>query len=169
MAMMNADTVLLVMSWLRQAEIRAYIGGGWGIDALLGYQTRVHADLDVAFDADSENQMMQVFGAAGYTLREDARPVRFVLGNESGYVVDFHPVVFDYKGSGIQQGFEGVFRYPAHDLIQGAVAGVTVPCISADLQVHFHAGYRPTEKDCADMHLLHRIFGVLLPAHYSDC
>ena len=39
--MMNADTVLLVMSWLRQAEIRAYIGGGWGIDALLGYQTRV--------------------------------------------------------------------------------------------------------------------------------
>ncbi len=166
---MNADAVLLVMSWLRQAEIRAYISGGWGIDALLRYQTRVHADLDVAFDAGTENQVMQLFGATGYSLREDARPVRFVLGNANSHVVDFHPVVFDHTGSGIQQGFEGVFVYPAHDLIQGVVAGVAVPCISANLQVHFHAGYRPTEKDCADMQLLHHIFGVTLPANYSDC
>jgi len=169
MAEMNADAVLLVTSWLHQAQIRAYIRGGWGIDALLGYQTRAHADLDVAFDANTDHQVMQLFGAAGYTLREDARPVRFVLSNESNHVIDFHPVVFDQAGIGIQQGFEGVYRYPAHDLIQGTVAGVAVPCISVQLQIHFHAGYRPTEKDCADMQVLHHAFGVTLPASYVDC
>ena len=169
MAEMHAETVLLIMSWLLQAQIRSYMSGGWGIDALVGYQTRPHADLDVAFDATTEKQVLQLFATAGYTLREDARPVRFVLGDESSQMVDFHPMMLDHTGKGIQHGFDGVFVYPAHDLIEGVVAGVAVPCISAQLQVHFHAGYQPTEKDCADMHLLHQIFGVTLSTSYADC
>lgn len=110
---MNADAVLLVTSWLHQAHIQVYISGGWGIDALLGYQTRAHADLDVAFDANTDHLVMHQFGAAGYTLREEARPVRCVLSDESNHVIDFHPVVFDQTGTGTQQGFEGIFRYPA--------------------------------------------------------
>ena len=166
---MHAETVLRIMSWLREAGIKSYIAGGWGIDALLGYQTRAHTDLDISFDAIAEKQVLGLFAAAGYTLREDARPVRFVLGNESDQMIDFHPVVFDDTGTGIQQGFEGVFVYPAHDLVEGAIAGVAVPCISAQLQVRFHDGYLPKEKDCADMHVLRQIFGITLPSSYSAC
>ena len=63
-------------------------------------------------------------------LREDARPVRFVLGDERGHLVDFHPVQFDDTCTGIQQGFEGLFFYPAHAAVSAGVhAGGTVAIV----------------------------------------
>ena len=45
---MSAEAVIEAMTVLRAAGITAWIGGGWGIDALVGEQTRVHRDLDLA-------------------------------------------------------------------------------------------------------------------------
>jgi len=37
---MAAADVLGVLAELRQAQVAVWIGGGWGIDALVGEQTR---------------------------------------------------------------------------------------------------------------------------------
>jgi lincosamide nucleotidyltransferase A/C/D/E len=45
--MMTADDVLEVIDALEGAGVSVWIDGGWGIDALVGEQTRPHDDLDV--------------------------------------------------------------------------------------------------------------------------
>jgi lincosamide nucleotidyltransferase A/C/D/E len=48
---MSAPEVHAVLEALAAAGCPAWIGGGWGVDALVGYQTREHRDLDLRRDA----------------------------------------------------------------------------------------------------------------------
>src|SRR5687768_12908441 len=110
---MEPTDVLAVMDCLRRAGVTAYVGGGWGVDALAGEQSRPHADLDLSFDARHEERAIGALAGLGFAVVTDQRPVRFVMGDRAGRTVDLHPVVFDHLGAGIQQGFEGaVFHYP---------------------------------------------------------
>jgi lincosamide nucleotidyltransferase A/C/D/E len=43
--MISADDVLTIDDTLTSAGIEYWIGGWWGVDALLGRQTRDHADM----------------------------------------------------------------------------------------------------------------------------
>jgi lincosamide nucleotidyltransferase A/C/D/E len=165
---MEASDVLAVIGWLRRAGVRVYIGGGWGVDALAGEQSRVHADLDVSFDAQHEQHAIQSLRQLGLDVVTDQRPVRLVMSDGAGRTVDLHPVVFDRAGAGVQSGFgDAVFHYPPGGFTVGTIAGEQVPCFSADLQVRFHTGYAPTAKDRHDMHVLHNRLGVPLPAPYA--
>jgi hypothetical protein len=51
---MCGSDVLAVRDVLSRAGCRTWVGGGWGVDALAGRQTRPHRDLDLAVDADHE-------------------------------------------------------------------------------------------------------------------
>src|SRR5438093_973720 len=44
----TADDVLEVLRRLDEARVDWWIDGGWGVDALLGKETRPHDDLDLA-------------------------------------------------------------------------------------------------------------------------
>jgi lincosamide nucleotidyltransferase A/C/D/E len=48
----RAESVLEVLSAL--SACRVWAAGGWGVDALVGHQTRDHRDLDLALDAAHE-------------------------------------------------------------------------------------------------------------------
>jgi lincosamide nucleotidyltransferase A/C/D/E len=165
---MELVDVLAVIDCFRQAGVRAYIGGGWGVDALVGAQSRPHADLDVSFDARHEEPAIRALRQLGLDIVTDQRPVRLVMGDAVSRAVDLHPVVFDQTGAGVQSGFGGtVLHYPADGFTIGTIAGEPVPCFSADLQVRFHTGYTPAEKDRHDMQVLHDRLGVPLPAPYA--
>ena len=159
--------MLRVMDVLSRGGVRIAIGGGWGIDALVGEQTRAHRDLDVSFDADHERRVITRLKQAGFSLHQDQRPVRFVMQDAAGREIDLHPVVFDATGAGVQAGFEGILRYPADGFTTGHIDGQAVPCFSAALQLHFHSGYAPTAKDVQDMRLLRDRLGVRLPPEYD--
>ena len=45
MAMMNASDVVELLNRLEEHGIDVWLNGGWGVDALLGHQTREHDDL----------------------------------------------------------------------------------------------------------------------------
>jgi len=45
---MTANEVLEVLGWLDMVGIEVWVDGGWGVDALLGEETRPHSDLDLA-------------------------------------------------------------------------------------------------------------------------
>ena len=49
---MGGDDVIEALSALLAEGIDASVEGGWGIDALLGRQTREHADLDLAISRE---------------------------------------------------------------------------------------------------------------------
>ncbi|MFE9680492.1 nucleotidyltransferase domain-containing protein [Streptomyces sp. NPDC002701] len=159
---MSADDVLGVLAVLRAADADVWVGGGWGIDALVGEQTRRHRDLDLMHRADQERTVVAALSAAGFTETLDGRPVRFVVTDPHGREIDLHPLVFAADGSAVQASPDPhrPFVYPAPCFVSGTVRGASVPCLSAEQQVYFHQGYAPTDRDRHDMAELRRVFGV---------
>jgi len=45
------DEVLAILGALDATGTRLWVAGGWGVDALVGRQTRAHRDLDLLVDA----------------------------------------------------------------------------------------------------------------------
>ncbi|MGV9704372.1 nucleotidyltransferase domain-containing protein [Streptomyces sp. NPDC003483] len=159
---MTADDVLLVLTLLRRAEADVWVGGGWGIDALIGEQTRDHRDLDLMHRREQEAAVLSVLSAAGFVESLDWRPVRFVMTAPDGREIDLHPLVFSDDGSAVQASPEPErpFDYPSSCFVTGTIQGTPVPCLSVEQQVFFHQGYEPTERDRHDMAALRRVFGI---------
>ena len=44
---MQSSDVLEIIRWFESNGIDIWLAGGWGVDALLGKETRLHSDLDV--------------------------------------------------------------------------------------------------------------------------
>ena len=49
---MTATAVLEFLDLLEASSIDVCLDGGWGVDALLGEQTREHGDLDVILNVE---------------------------------------------------------------------------------------------------------------------
>ncbi|MFE2375701.1 nucleotidyltransferase domain-containing protein [Streptomyces sp. NPDC059398] len=154
-----------MIALLRRAGIGVWLAGGWGIDALVGEQTREHRDIDLLHRAEQEPELLAALSAAGFTESLDWRPARFVYTHPSGREIDLHPLVFAPDGSAVQQSLDPAepFRYPAECFVSGSVAGRAVDCVSAEQQVLFHQGYAPADRDRHDMAQLRRVFGIGTP------
>lgn len=159
---MDAPSVVQLTAGLRAAGIPVWIAGGWGVDALVGRQTRPHRDLDLIHDVTHETAALEVLAERGFAETLDVRPVRFVLTTADGLELDMHPVTVAPDGSARQAADDqgGFFEYPAECFVTGVIDGVSVPCVSAAQQVYFHQGYEPTERDLHDMAQLRAAFGI---------
>jgi lincosamide nucleotidyltransferase A/C/D/E len=163
----TAARVLELLSVLRARGLKATLDGGWGVDALLGRETRPHQDLDLVVALTDVSRIEEALRPLGFGLHEDHLPVRFVL-RRSDEQLDFHTLTFDAEGGGVQpQPGGGSFRYPPEGFVIGRVRGESVPCISADVQVLCHLGYEPTPKDAHDVLELCRAFGLPVPKPYA--
>jgi lincosamide nucleotidyltransferase A/C/D/E len=166
---MDADSVLEVLAILDDASVRVWLDGGWGVDALLGEQTRTHADLDVILDAVDVPRLMSALAAVGFQVRPGGSAANFVLADERGREVDVHAIGFDARGYGAFEPPEGG-KWPFPPAAfggRGRVGGREVRCLSPDAQVQCHGqGYEPTDADLCDMERLQERFGVVLPVHF---
>ena len=166
--MMGAADVLELLECLRIANLPAIVDGGWGIDALLGAQTRAHDDLDLVVARTDRLPAQAALSELGLEHAPEFRPglpARVVLRGANDRRIDFHLVVFDAEGNGWQELPGGGWAlYPAKDLRGvGEIAGRSVGCISAALQLQHHLGYALTDADCHDLRLLAVRFGLPLP------
>ena len=71
--------LLAVTTALHRAGIAHWVAGGWGVDALVGRQTRPHRDLDLAVDADQLDQAVALLRPLGYRPETDCLPGRLEL------------------------------------------------------------------------------------------
>ena len=166
---MTAERVLKILDTLRSHGVMALVDGGWGIDALLGRETRTHDDLDLVVALGDVNAIQSALRTLGFTMVEDHLPVRFVMRDPTGAQLDLHTVTFDPEGGGVQpQPGGGSFRYPPEGFVRGQIGGRQVPCISAEVQVLCHLGYEPTSKDARDVLLLCRHFSLAVPSAYES-
>lgn len=159
---MTADDVLSILAVLRNADVDIWIGGGWGIDALVGQQTRQHRDLDLMHHKSQEPAVVAALADAGFTETLDWRPVRFVLTDLHHREIDLHPLIFAGDGSALQASIEPEhpFFYPASCFVTGTILTTDVPCVSPEQQVYFHQGYEPADRDRHDMAQLRQAFGI---------
>jgi RimJ/RimL family protein N-acetyltransferase len=166
---MSAGDVLVVLAALAERHVPVWVGGGWGIDALLGDQTREHTDLDLAIRAEQEAEVIEILTALGYRIVLDYRPSRLAMADDDGHEVDLHPVRFDMLGNGVQPGLHGpVFHYPREGFAHGRIAGQPVACLSAERQASFHTGYPLRAKERQDLERLRARFGTAVPTSSSD-
>jgi lincosamide nucleotidyltransferase A/C/D/E len=162
---MTAEYAAELIQLLEQNGIEVYVDGGWGVDALLGKQTRRHNDIDIALPHNYVPKLRELLEAKGYknVPRDDTRDCNFVLGDDQGHQVDVHSYTFDENGKNVY----GVAYEPRHLTGSGIIAGRTVKCIPPDVMVEFHSGYELDNDDYHDVKSLCEHYGIALPDEYQ--
>lgn len=129
-----------------------WIAGGWGVDALLGRQSREHRDLDVLLPADRLDGALAALAALGCEVETDWLPVRVEVAG-GRLRVDLHPVD-EQPDALVQRVFDGELRYPIAQLTTGRIGDRQVRCIDAGLQRELRRGYEPRDVDLHDLAML---------------
>ena len=171
---MDQQHVLRVLDALEAAGIWAPLEGGWGVDALLGCQSRAHRDLDIAVDKNDLTRTIQCLEGLGFKPDHDQKPglpAKLVMVAADLGEVDVHPVVRDAVGNGWQQlsaaGAWGL--YSAEGLRGvGLIGTKLVRCTTPDLQVRHRLGYPLRQEDIHDLRLLRERFGVSIHPSCDD-
>ena len=166
----TAADVIDLYTRLESVGINIWIDGGWGVDALLGRQTRLHEDIDIVVEQTHVAGLRSFLENRNYkdAERDDTRAWNFVMGDDRGHQVDFHVIVFDQVGNGLYGPVENGIMYPADSLTgQGTISGLLVRCISPEWMARFHVGYELHQKDYQDVAALCKKFNIPLPEEYS--
>lgn len=164
---MSAEDVINLYKLFQENGIEVWIDGGWGIDALLGKQTRSHKDLDIAINHKDKAKLRKLLEERGYkdVEKDGTKDWNFVLG-DGEREIDVHTFVFDDKGKNIYG-----TAYPKQSLTgEGIINGVAVKCISPEWVVKFHAEatWKPKEKDIQDVKAICDKFDIELPENYKN-
>ncbi|MGH9043509.1 MAG: nucleotidyltransferase domain-containing protein [Acidimicrobiales bacterium] len=148
--------VLGVISQLEAAGVSVWLAGGWGVDALLGRQTRRHADVDLVVARDDCEASDACLTQMGYdfvverSVTGAGLPRSRIYRNRSGHRVDLHPV----ERAPLPDGRAVLDLQAPGSLTTGKIAGAPVGCLSAHVQVRLHAGYPLRDEDRADLGFL---------------
>jgi lincosamide nucleotidyltransferase A/C/D/E len=172
-SMREIDVLELCRS-LREGGVSFWVVGGWGVDALLGRQTRHHHDVDLLIEVGSLKRFLQRLDVLGFEFAysweesrwlgadewegEVAQPTAFVLGHADGREVDVH--VLRWRGDGLatalwdtREDFQCIDENVALSG-EGYIGGERVPCFSADMQRRAHTGYELPPQQLDDLRLL---------------
>jgi len=173
--MVDARAAAAIVEHLFQAGIHVWLTGGWGIDALLGVQTRPHKDLDLILRIDDVAPMQELLAEDGFHDLElwsencwvqgvngERLPTAFVLGHRDGRQVDAHAIRLDENGNGIPAWVnEDRLAFSEADLAaRGTIGGSHVRCIAPSMQVVCHSGYLMPDFQTRDMILLGERFDL---------
>jgi lincosamide nucleotidyltransferase A/C/D/E len=165
--LIDASDVVELLSWLEQSRIDVWLNGGWGVDALLGHQTREHEDLDITISAAARTAFTTAMEAAGFTTYRVDNDFNWVLVDARGRMVDAHLV--DFSTTTVSE--SGVGTYGPAGLPfevgslegRGTICGKSVRCETAEFQVRGHTGYTPDATDYRDVLALCRAFSIAIP------
>lgn len=164
--LMDEEEVARVLQLAEIAGIPVVVDGGWAVDALLGWQTREHSDLDLAINQQYLTRLLNILRRLDYQYlpRGDEWAHNFVLENGAGHQIDLHSFVRNSKGQIV-----GGVEYPGGSLTgQGRIAGMDVACIHPEWLVDFHLGYDFDHQDYQDVTYICNLFKLQLPAEYQE-
>lgn len=167
---MRIETVVALYSGLVTVGVQIWLDGGWGVDALLGEQTREHSDLDIVVQEKDLPTMSAFLADQGFAPypRDDTRAWNYVLANARQELIDVHVISIGRRGDGVYGPAENGQFYPASALAgRGRVGDLSVFCLSPEHQLERHRGYRPREKDRLDVRALVRRFDLIAPPEYG--
>lgn len=161
---MTANDVVELYRLLSRRGIDVWLDGGWGVDALLGRQTRPHADLDIALRHSDVPALRQLLIGLGYRdkPRDDTRDCNFVMRDSAGREIDIHSFELDAQGNNVF----GVAYCAEHLTGLGQVLDCSVRCVPPEWMVKFHTGYPLDADDFGDVKALCDAFGIELPEEH---
>jgi lincosamide nucleotidyltransferase A/C/D/E len=154
---MTPEDVIDVLAALDGGGIAYWVDGGWGLDALLGQQTRTHRDLDLGVRLDDVPRIETLLPQFRRESEEEW-PGFLRLKDERGRVVDLLLVERREAGELWQQlaGGRRVRHKESETRASGSVGGRPVRCASVALQLEHHNHPQATDQDRADIEALRR-------------
>ncbi|MDA8302920.1 MAG: hypothetical protein M0005_15595 [Actinomycetota bacterium] len=161
---------------LEDAGIRFWLAGGWGVDALVGHQTRRHDDVDIVVDdfANHAGAARAVFESLGFEVRHEMHfalwmPDRWQMADNQLRVVDLLSIDWEKLAAalGVAEGVASEADDKPRNgddlscraFSQGRVGGQDVPCLSVEAQLLYHSGFEPSGAQRHDIALLQRLLG----------
>lgn len=167
-AEVTAGEVSAVLGALDGAGVRCWLVGGWGVDALVGRQTRRHHDLDLVVD-DFEHRSLDARAALaplGFTMSREHHLSAWMPDRWQMYDCDLRAVdllSIDWERTKAALGGDGHLDDRALHraaFTEGVVAGKRVPCLSAAAQLLYHSGFVPSPAQRHDIALLKGLLGA---------
>jgi len=154
---MTLEDVVDVLAALDAGEIDYWVGRGWGIDALLGRQTREHRDLDLGVRLDDVPRIEMLLPQFRRESKEEW-PGFLLLKAERGGVVDLLLVQRSEAGELWQQlaGGRRLRHEESETRASGYIGGRRVRCASVALQLERHDHPDATDQDRLDIAALER-------------
>jgi 2'-5' RNA ligase len=150
---------LSVLAALDDAGAPGWLLGGWGVDALLGSERRVHEDVDIGVDPDTfdETRVRAALARLGFRLVDPEAPTAtwtqrlLIFENDQGAGVDI------------------ILPAVSLEVGAGTVAGAPVRCLSPAAQLQVHRGYETQLRavDHVDVAALCQRFGLERPPWLS--
>jgi lincosamide nucleotidyltransferase A/C/D/E len=168
--LLAADVVSLYRAFVA-ADAPVWVIGGWGVDALIGRQTRPHHDLDLLVEVSDLERLrlclVEMQFALKYTWDDEVRwihddawsspleqPTAFVCGHADGREVDVH-VLRQARDGSIEALWNTPYAFNAEGLsATGVIEGHTVWCLSREMQLLAHTGYDLPPNHLRDVELL---------------
>ena len=155
----DIESFLKIIDLMTNLKIHYWVEGGWGIDVLIGKQTRKHRDVDIDFDAAFEGLLIKELESLGYRITMDQRPSRVELHHPIHGTIDIHPFIIAEDREMKQANPEGGWFELQTDWFTDSVfEGRTIPCVSVAGQRLFHDGYDLRDIDIADLKNLNDAF-----------
>ncbi len=170
---MATEDVLTVLGALESTGVPFYLAGGWGVDALVGRQSRSHDDLDVVIDHYDQDlpRAVDALKSMGFELvasyeRRAWMPKNTVLEDGAGRRVDLDSLNWkilarEFGPPGADASDRGSFEDRV--FAEGIVAGKRVPCLSADVQLLYHSLFDLNVRHQHDVTLLREELGASVP------
>jgi lincosamide nucleotidyltransferase A/C/D/E len=154
---MTVEDVVEVLTALDAGGVDYWVGGGWGIDALLGRQTREHRDLDLGVRLDDVQRIESLLPQ----FRRESAESGVLLKDERGRLVDLLLVERSEAGELWRQLPRGLrLRHDDSEThSSGYIGGRRVRCASIALQLEHHDHPDATDQDRLDIEALERELG----------
>jgi len=163
---MDQDEVMRILTLAEIASIPVVVAGGWAVDALLGWQTRPHGDLDIAVNRAYLGRLLGILGRIGYGLINEAAfdDKKYLLDNGAGHQIEIHAYSRDEKGRIISG-----TRYPSNYLTgQGKIGNIKVSCIAPDWLVDSYSAKEINQKTLQDLKYICNLFRLPLPVEFRE-
>jgi lincosamide nucleotidyltransferase A/C/D/E len=156
--------VLELLKWLAENGIAVWIDGGWGVDALLGKQTREHNDIDILMEGGNAARFTAALERSGYAEKQmDYTTPSHRVFTQGDNIVDLHLFEFDAEGNALYEG-ESYHSWVLGG--HGVIGGMDVLCLTPEAQLLFHQGYEHDGQDEHDVRLLCEAYHLELPEGY---
>jgi lincosamide nucleotidyltransferase A/C/D/E len=168
---MERHDVVEILDLLEEQGVQVWLNGGWGVDALLGRQTRHHDDLDITIASVDRYGFSEVMARARFLIDRVDNYFNWVLVDSKGRRVDVHLVDFSRTVDGADKvkyyGPDGL-PFPVGSLEgRGVIGRRSVNCETAEFQVQGHTGYAVDENDYRDVLALCNHFDIPLPEVFT--
>lgn len=149
--MVTEKDALEILVHAERIGVDVRLDGGWGVDALLGRQTRDHDDIDLLSNAGTVRVTQHRCGVQDSPNSSGPLPrMRTVWTDDRGRTIDLH--LFETGADG-ELLFEGGVYPPETFGAQGRIAGKALRYIPHAQLVAFHLGYAHDGNDAHDVRL----------------